>query len=136
MRKFPQLSRRELANTLCEWFEWERPNGKPKGQEAAQWLEKLEQRRYLTLPSRKNKGAKGQLPRDWMMIYGVEPQLIETMVDINRFKGTCYRAANYIYVGVTSGRGRQDRFNNHHGKAVKAVWLLPISKRAAKNLQM
>ena len=60
VRRFPGLSRRELANTLCEWFDWERPNGKLKAQEATQWLETLAQQGLISLPPLKNRGAKGQ----------------------------------------------------------------------------
>jgi hypothetical protein len=58
--RFPHLSRQELANTLCEWFEWEGPNGKLKAQEATQWLEKLELQGVISLPSLKNRDARGQ----------------------------------------------------------------------------
>ena len=280
VNRHPNLSRREVANTLCEWFEWERPNGKPKGQEAVQWLEKLEAQNKLTLPKLKNRGAKGQhrgriiypqeaqsknkadtsqtdkhkqpvtgplkslqpiellrlttslqqrqwreqvnryhylgvttpfgasirywiisgekqlgclqysspawriqardqwigwsdtarkrnlqqlvcnsrflifpwvkapnlashalsiakkqMRMDWREQFGITPQMIETMVDINQFQGTCYQAANYICVGNTKGRGRQDRNHQRHGQAVKSIWLLPLAKCAVKKLQ-
>ena len=270
--RFPGLSRRELANTLCEWFEWERPNGKPKAQEATQWLETLAQQGLISLPPLKNRGAKGQhrgrihypqetqgqqgpstinkrlaevqpvtllrltqaeqqakwreqvnryhylgatmpfgasirywimspegclgcmqfsspawrikardqwigwndtkrkarlqhivcnsrflifpwvkvqnlashvlsiaktqLLLDWPKLYGVTPLLIETMVDPHYFQGTCYRAANYIHVGQTAGRGRQDQLNQRHGMAIKSVFLLPLTQRAVGQLLM
>jgi len=272
VKRFPELSRRELANTLCEWFEWERPNGKLKAQEATQWLEKLAQQGLISLPALKNKGAKGQhrgrinypqeehdqkmpsminkrlaevqpvtllrltqaeqqatwreqmnryhylgaatpfgasirywimsseaclgcmqfsspawrikardqwigwsdtqrkarlqhivcnsrflifpwikiqnlashvlsiaktqLSRDWTEQYGVNPLLIETMVDPRYFQGTCYRAANYIHVGQTTGRGRQDKHNQRHGMAIKSVFMLPLTKKAIQQLLM
>ncbi len=43
-----------------------------------------------------------QLPQDWQSHYGNRPLLLET-VDAERFRGTCYRAANWIYVGQTTG---------------------------------
>jgi len=277
VKRYPRLNRTELGNTLCEWFGWERPNGKPKGQEAVQWLEKLEHQGTLTLPNRKNKGAKGQhrgrveyspenitthteqliqrplqvlqpihlqqvsgteqqaqwreqvnryhylgastpfgasirywiigdsadegerhrvgclqfsspawrikardqwigwdeptrkrnlqqivcnsrflifpwvnvsnlashvlsiaqrrLLVDWRTHFGITPQLIETMVDTSRFHGTCYKAANYIHVGETSGRGRQDQYSQRHGKAVKSIWLRPLSNGAVKKIR-
>lgn len=272
VQRHPSLSRRELANTLCEWFDWVRPNGKSKGQEAVQWLERLESQNKLTLPALKNCGAKGQhrgrvlytdesdplggssespivqslkslqpitllrlttsqqqsqwreqvnryhylgattpfgasirywimsgeeplgclqysspawriqsrdqwigwsdasrkknlqqivcnsrflifpwvkvpnlasytlcaaqkkMKEDWSTLYGTPPRMVETMVDINRFQGTCYRAANYICVGNTTGRGRQDRDNQRHGKSVKSVWLLPLCRDAVKKM--
>jgi hypothetical protein len=47
--------------------------------------------------------------RDWQERYGVEPALVETFVDRERFLGTCYQAANWRYAGKSQGRGRQDR---------------------------
>lgn len=268
--RFPHLSRLELANTLCEWFEWERPSGKPKAQEATQWLEKLELQGVISLPGLKNKGPRGQhrgrthytqeenslhrpamieknlvevqpvtllrvtqsqqqsqwkeavnryhylgastpfgasirywimgadeqlgcmqfsspawkmaardrwigwsdaarqknlqqivcnsrflilpwvkvpnlashvlsiakheLLQQWPKQFGVTPLMIETLVDSSQFQGTCYRAANYIHVGETTGRGRQDQFNQRHGESVKSIFLIPLVKGATKYL--
>ena len=52
-----------------------------------------------------------QLARDWQEIYGYTPALMETFVETDRFAGTCYKAANWIYVGQTKGRGKLDQFN-------------------------
>ena len=46
-----------------------------------------------------------QLPCEWHSRYGVEPLLLETLVNHSRYRGTCYRAANWIELGVTTGRG-------------------------------
>ena len=45
-----------------------------------------------------------RLPKDWWERYHIEPVLVETFVDPTRFSGTCYKAANFTYVGDTSGR--------------------------------
>jgi hypothetical protein len=50
-----------------------------------------------------------QLPGDWERHYGYRPLLLETLVEAERFRGTCYRAANWIALGRTQGRGRMDR---------------------------
>lgn len=50
-----------------------------------------------------------QLPTDWRNCYGEEPVVVETFVDSSRYAGTCYRAANWTNLGLTQGRGRQDR---------------------------
>ena len=50
-----------------------------------------------------------RLGADWLAKYGYRPQLVETFVDRSRFRGTCYRAANWIHLGATTGRSRQDR---------------------------
>jgi len=51
-----------------------------------------------------------KLPEDFEARYGHRPLLLESFVDTSRFTGTCYRAANWIWIGRTKGRGRQDRF--------------------------
>lgn len=66
---------------------------------------------------------------DWQGRYGISPWLLETCVELER-TGTCYRAANWIEVGLTAGRGRQDR---HHKEDVpqKRVFLYPLCKTAS-----
>lgn len=66
-----------------------------------------------------------RLPADWEAAYGYAPVLVETFVERGRFAGTCYRAANWVHVGTTQGRGRQDR---HHARAVPAkdIYLYPL----------
>jgi hypothetical protein len=68
--------------------------------------------------------AKRRLPGDWQVRYGYEPVLLETFVD-TKFRGTCYKAANWTEVGQTQGRSRMDR---HHAKdqPVKSIWLMPL----------
>ena len=68
------------------------------------------------------------LPGDWEARYGVRPVLLETLVDGIRFSGTCYRAANWTEVGMTSGRGRMDRANVRSGETLKKVFLMPLVK--------
>lgn len=50
--------------------------------------------------------ATGQIGRDWVQAFGYRPVLIETFVDPTYFAGTCYRAANWRFLGLTQGRGR------------------------------
>jgi hypothetical protein len=52
--------------------------------------------------------AARRLRADWKRSYGYQPVLLETFVEQGRFAGTCYRAANWVHLGPTSGRGRQD----------------------------
>jgi Domain of unknown function (DUF4338)/Transposase Tn5 dimerisation domain/Transposase DNA-binding len=74
-----------------------------------------------------------QIARDWQERYGYEPLLVETFVEAERFAGTCYRAANWIEVGQTSGRGRQDR--EHRGRVpVKRVFVYPLQEGAREKL--
>ena len=76
-----------------------------------------------------------QLPDDWAARYGVRPLLLETLVDRTRFQGTCYRAANWIRLGQTSGRGRMDRHHRRHGAAPKDVLVYPLAADAAGRLR-
>ena len=69
-----------------------------------------------------------QLPCEWHSRYGVEPLLLETLVDHSRYRGTCYRAANWIELGVTTRRGRMDREYRRHGASSKTVLVLPLVK--------
>jgi hypothetical protein len=64
---------------------------------------------------------------DWFGQYGRHPVLMETLVDSSRFAGTCYRAANFVHVGKTTGRGRMDRENTRQGMAVKEIYVYPLA---------
>ena len=75
-----------------------------------------------------------RLGRDWNSRYGIEPLLVETLVDESRYSGHCYRAANWIRLGQTSGRGRNDREHLREGAAPKAVWVYPLAAEAAQRL--
>jgi hypothetical protein len=75
-----------------------------------------------------------QIPRDWELRYGCRPLLLETLVDAFRFRGTCYRAANWIHVGQTTGRGRMDREHQNHGQAVKDIYVYPLVRDARQRL--
>jgi hypothetical protein len=66
---------------------------------------------------------------DWEEQYGIRPVLVETLVDTSRYRGTCYRAANWIYLGESKGRGRQDRGHERHGQSPKAIYVYPLSLR-------
>jgi len=98
--------------------------------------------RFLILPWVKVKNlastalslAVKRLPDDWHDIYGYRPALMETLVDQKRFKGTCYKAANWIHLGKTTGRGRMDRDHIRQGKAVKEIYVYPLSSRFRQEL--
>lgn len=97
--------------------------------------------RFLILPWVEVKGlastilarAARQLASDWRRHYGYSPLLLETLVDASRFHGTSYRAANWICLGETAGRGRMD----HHHKAhatTKLIFLFPLCRNVQKRL--
>lgn len=68
-----------------------------------------------------------RLPLDWNDTYGYTPVLIETFVQTGRFTGASYKAANWIHVGKTKGRGKLDR-SNSHALPVKDVYLYPLHR--------
>lgn len=77
--------------------------------------------------------AAKQLPRDWLNHYSYQPVLMETFVQKDRFKGTCYRAANWICLGQTQGRGKLDRCHIHP-LPIKDIFIYPLNKSFRKIL--
>lgn len=67
----------------------------------------------------------------WSQRYGVRPLLVETLVELERFRGTSYRAANWIDCGLTAGTGRTDRGGQ---RRPKRVFLYPLDPRARELL--
>lgn len=67
------------------------------------------------------------LSRDWERIYCHPVYYLETFVDTQLFTGTCYKAANWKYLGDTTGRGKQE--NSHKkNRSIKAVWGYPLTR--------
>jgi hypothetical protein len=97
--------------------------------------------RFLILPWVRSKGLASkilgriarQLPHDWQQRYGYRPVLLETFVQSDRFRGTCYKAANWIHVGQTQGRGKLD-VTHQHAMPVKDVWLYPLDRAFRQQL--
>lgn len=90
--------------------------------------------RFLILPWIRSKNLAsrilGTLMRrfvsDWKDHYQAEPVLMETFVDAQRFRGTCYKAANWICVGRTKGRGKKGP--NKPSVPIKDIWVYPLAK--------
>lgn len=74
-----------------------------------------------------------RLRSDWRRRYGYEPALVETFVEVDRFAGTSYRAANFIEVGKTQGRGRQDR-GNQRSLPIKRVLMYAWKESSRQDL--
>jgi hypothetical protein len=91
--------------------------------------------RFLILPwiQSKNLASKilaitaQQLPVDWFNRYKIRPVLMETFIESSRFKGTCYRAANWIHVGKTKGRGKLGP-SGKQSVPIKDILLYPLCK--------
>jgi hypothetical protein len=66
-----------------------------------------------------------RLRADWQAVYGHDLALAETFIEADRFGGSCYAAANWVCVGQTQGRGRNDR-TFAQALSVKTVWVYPL----------
>ena len=83
--------------------------------------------RFLILPTVKVKNLASRvlslvlsrLPEDWEQRYEIRPVMVETFVDPSRFPGTCYRAANWTYVGDSAGR---------RDGVAKKIWVYPLER--------
>jgi hypothetical protein len=69
--------------------------------------------------------AARRLGEDWQLRYAYRPVLLETFVEKPRFAGTCYKAANWLCLGDTQGRGKLDRLHRN-AEPVKSVWIYPL----------
>lgn len=120
------------------WIGWTEPTRKLQLQRI------VNNSRFLILPWVKVKNLASvvlsrtarRLGEDWRSRYGVELLLIETLVDRARYSGHCYRAANFVELGATSGRGRMDREHARHGACVKTVLVYPLLPDARARLAL
>ena len=74
------------------------------------------------------------LSQDWERVYGHPIYFLETFVDPERFPGTCYRAANWVLLGRTTGRGKNDQ-TNRPNRSIKEVLGYPLERRFRQLLQ-
>jgi hypothetical protein len=110
-----------------QWIGWE-PRQREKG------LGKIANHsRFLILPwvevfhlaSQVLGAVARRIAGDWQRKYGHEVVLLETFVESGRFQGTCYRAANWLALGTTTGRSRQDRERTLR-VPLKEIFVLPL----------
>ena len=95
----------------------------------------LNNARFLILPwvQVKNLASKvlalaaKRMPDDFAARYGERPVLLETFVEIPRHRGTCYRAANWVVLGRTTGRGKDD-LTHRPNRPIKEVWGYPLGR--------
>lgn len=69
---------------------------------------------------------------DWQVRYGYQPVLLETFIEPEH-AGTCYQAANWLLIGTTAGRGRQDRYHEY-ATSDKSIWMYPLVRNWRKRL--
>jgi hypothetical protein len=101
----PTASRRALSKKLCLAWNWLQPNGAPRDMVC----------RGLMLAG------------DWERIYGHPVYFAETFVDPQRHRGTCYRAANWTLMGLTTGRGKDDQ-TGRPNRSIKQVLGYPLCR--------
>jgi len=97
--------------------------------------------RFLIMPWVKSKNLAStilsmiarRLPTQWEERYGIRPVLLETFVDTEQFSGTCYKSANWIYVGKTKGRGKLGPAGKQ-SVPIKDLWLFPLSRQFRNHL--
>ncbi|MCG2741303.1 MAG: DUF4338 domain-containing protein [Syntrophaceae bacterium] len=77
--------------------------------------------------------AAKQVPEDWQKQYEITPVLMETFVETGRFAGTCYKAANWVHVGKTKGRGKLGP-SGKQSVPIKDLWLYPLDRNFRKIL--
>jgi hypothetical protein len=119
------------------WIGWDEPTRQANLQRV------VNQSRFLILPwvhianlaSMVLSRALGCLRLDWAGVYGIEPLLVESLVDSTRFRGHCYRVSNWLLLGQTTGRGRMDRQHLREGAAPKSVWVYPLVRDAVRLLR-
>ena len=122
--------------TRDAWIGWSEEQRKHN----LQWI--VNNGRFLILPWVRVKGLASKIlalsarrmPLDWRTCYGQSLLLLETLVAADRFRGTCYRAANWICLGQTTGRGRMDREHKAHGQAIKDIYVYPLVRDARQRL--
>lgn len=81
--------------------------------------------RVKNLASKALSLAAKRIGRDWQRRYGYAPVLLETFVDVNKYRGTCYQGANWIRLGETVGRGRMDR-HKQYLSTPKTIYVYPL----------
>ncbi len=118
-----------------QWIGWDEAGRKLRLQHIVNNSRLLVAARIRNLASMALCGALKRLRADWRRHYGLEPWLVETLVDRKRFYGGCYRAANWRALGETSGRGRMDRNHQRRGAQVKSVLVYPLVKHARRRLE-
>src|SRR5437588_4387188 len=69
--------------------------------------------------------AVGRICSDWQRRYGYAPVLLETFVEVGRYRGTCYQAANWIRLGVTRGEGRMGRHSRYRS-VPREIYVYPL----------
>ena len=68
-----------------------------------------------------------RISSDWQQLYRHPIYLLETFIEPARFRGTCYRAANWLPLGLTTGRGKDD-LTHQPNRSLKELWVQPLGR--------
>ena len=68
-----------------------------------------------------------RISADWQQLYQHPIYLLETFIEPARFRGTCYRAANWLFLGLTTGRGKDD-LTHQPNRSLKELWVQPLGR--------
>ena len=117
-----------------QWIGWDDATRRLRLQHIVNNSRLLVVARIRNLASMTLSCALKRLRADWLAQYAVDPLLVETLVDRQRFYGGCYRAANWTVLGETTGRGRMDKTHQRHGAQVKTVLVYPLVNNARRKL--
>jgi hypothetical protein len=139
----PEWNRTRISQHICRLWRWQNPNGDLKDISCRDMLRRLDKAGRISLPvAQKPSRSHGsadmvrhfeqslvahRIAGDWQSKYGHPVVLLETFVEVPRFRGTCYKAANWVHVGSTTGRGRD---GGHHNAIlpIKDIYLYPLAK--------
>jgi hypothetical protein len=117
-----------------QWIGWDDETRKSRLQHIVNNSRLLILAQIDNLASKMLSDVMRRLRGDWGNEYKVEPWLVETMVDRQRFQGGCYRAANFLEIGQTTGRGRNDQTKDRRESEIKTVLVYPLIKYARQKL--
>jgi hypothetical protein len=136
----PRATRNKLSQLVCIAWDWRQQNGALKDQLCRSLMLALHRgggiaynSRYLIPPwvqvphltSHLLARMTRVLPQEWQKVYGHPVYFAETFVDTTRHRGTCYRAANWVFMGRTTGRGKNDQTGKPN-RTLKDVLGLPL----------
>jgi len=124
IKRHPKESRRTLSTKLCEAWQWRQDNGALRDMVCRGMLLMLDRAGQIALPPVSD-------VRHNPLANRVRPE--PARMDPERFRGTCYRAANWVLLGKTTGRGKQS--NSYvPNRSIKEVLGYPLTKRFRERL--
>ena len=141
------VERSGLSALLCQAWNWVQPNGQLRDMVARSLMLEWHRAGHIELPAKRvsppNNAARHSRPVSGPLELPLAPRalefslaqlgaldghavyLLETFIDPERFRGTCYRAANWIYLGLSAGLGKDAR-SHVPNRSLKELWVYPL----------